>query len=267
MIRPSDAIPKHPISDKRWAVYYDTKLPAEKFKKLDVVVFDRRHYPEFKKLKGKTKVLAYISIGEVYDGIKEHETLKEKGKILDLNSHWNSHIVDITASEWQAMVLGYVGDAAKKGFDGVMLDTLDSPIHWARVNDPKRLERMIDAGAELVRMIHKTHPKMKIMLNRGFEVLPLVGYDIDYILAESILSKTDVSTGQFSLFPPMTYDEVAGQLHRVAAFAPHLQMYTLDYWDQEDAKGLEKIYAIQRANGFIPYVTTPDLRNFTPERD
>ena len=56
---------------RSWAVYYDTQLPATTFKNLDLVVFDRRHYPAFDALKDTTIVLAYISIGEVCDDAPE----------------------------------------------------------------------------------------------------------------------------------------------------------------------------------------------------
>ena len=103
------------------------------------------------------------------------------------------------------------------------------------------------------------------MVNRGFSILPSVSGDIDYILAESIMSHPDVSTGQFVLFPALVTNQVAEQLRRVVALAPQLQVFTLDYWNQDDVKGLERIYASQRTQGFVPYVSTPDLARFTPE--
>jgi hypothetical protein len=40
---------------------------------------------------------------------------------------------------------------------------------------------------------------------------------------------------------------------------------TLDYWNMDDVNGLATIYARHRAEGFVPYVTTPDLTTHTPE--
>jgi uncharacterized protein (TIGR01370 family) len=210
-------------------------------------------------------VLGYVSIGEVYDDAPEMKALKAKGALLPHSDIWSSYIVDITSPEWQPIVLKYVDDVAAQGFDGVMLDTVDSPLYWAQTQAPKRLEAMQDAAVELIHAIHKAHPAMKIMLNRGFSVLPRVAQDIDYALAESIMVNTDVSTGQFELFPASTYIQVAEQLHEAGVIAPHLKVFTLDYWDQDDVKGLATIYSVQRAQGFIPYVTSTDLRTFTPE--
>ncbi len=250
---------------RTWAIYYDHQLPAKTFKNVDLVVFDRRYYPKFDALKGKTIVLAYVSAGEVYDDVPERKLLQQKNLILFQNERWKSHAVDLTALEWQKMVLDQVDDAARKGFDGVMLDTIESPLYWAATKEPARLPAMRQAAADLIHAIRKYRPDMKIMVNRGFDVLPLVANDIDYVLAESILTNTNVSTGQFYLNPPEVYQQVAAQLHTVVALAPQLQVFTLDYWKQDDVKGLETIYAEQRANGFIPYVNTPALNTYTPE--
>jgi hypothetical protein len=40
---------------------------------------------------------------------------------------------------------------------------------------------------------------------------------------------------------------------------PRLKVYTLDYWPPTDAAGVARIYAEQRKNGFIPYVSVKDL--------
>ncbi|MFZ4541216.1 MAG: endo alpha-1,4 polygalactosaminidase [Rickettsiales bacterium] len=250
---------------KHWAVYYNDIRPSKDFKHLDLVVFDRRHHPDIDDLKGNTIVLAYVSIGEVYDDVPERLALEKKNALLSQHDVWRSHAVDISSPAWRKLVLGYVADAADRGFDGVMLDTVDSPLYWAETQAPKRLDAMKEAAVLLIHDIRKAHPKMKIMLNRGFSILPLVSKDINYILAESIMTNTNVSTGQFGLFPTSTYEEVAEQLQRVVARIPQLQVLTLDYWDQEDVNGLERIYASQRASGFVPYVTTPDLTVFTPE--
>ena len=94
-----------------WAAYYDDTLPASAFKSMDLVVFDRRHYPKFDSLKGKTIVLAYVSIGEVYDDVPERKRLEKEKSILNQNDKWGSHVVDITSPLWRKLVMGYVDDA------------------------------------------------------------------------------------------------------------------------------------------------------------
>ncbi len=257
--------PKPPGKLEHWAIYYSNKLPANAFESMDLVVFDRTHYPKFEKLKGKAIVLGYVSGGEINDHLPEKAELDRDNALLYQQDAWKSHAVDLTSPRWHTLVLSYVADAEKKGFDGVMLDTLDGPLYWAKTKAPERYGAMCDAAVDLIREIREAHPKMKLMVNRGFQILPRVARDIDYVLAESILANTDVSTGQSVLFPPHTYGELAGELKNLQTISPSLKIFTLDYWNQEDVNGLERIYTIQRGAGFIPYVTSPSLNDFTPE--
>lgn len=255
-----------PPSEQRWAVYYGDKLPEKTFKGLNLVVFDRRYHPPFKKLqRDNTTVLAYVSAGEVYDDVPEKKALQEEKSLIFQQDHWKSHVVDPTSVRWRGMVMSYVDNAIIKGFDGVMIDTVDSPLDWAAAHAPDRHADMRAATILLIHDIRAQHPNIKIMLNRGLSILPEVASKIDYVLAESILTNTDVSTGQFEVLSPTSYGIVVEKLHHVTSTAPHLQIFTLDYWNQDDVNNLERIYAAQRASGFTPYVTTRDLVHYTPE--
>lgn len=257
--------PKPLPPDFRWAVYYDDDLPAQTFVDLDLVVFDRTHHPKLKPLKNITLMFAYISVGELPNEAPEREAFEKERLLVAENKRWGSQIVDIANPRWKAHVMKQVEDAIAKGFDGVMLDTVDSPLHWAETLAPEQTGFMRRGAIDLVKAIREAHPKLKIMVNRGFEILPAVADQIDFILAESILANPNDSTGQFTLFPPNTYTQAAEQLRDVVALAPRLRIVTLDYWDLDDTTGMERIYAMQRANGFTPYVTSRDLRHFTPE--
>jgi len=246
----------------RWVIYYDNALPAEHFKGYGLVVFDRIYHPDFTILKNKTTLLAYVSAGEIAGDSPDVATLEADKLLLHHNTHWNSHAVDLRAPVWQQMVLAQVADAKARGFDGVMIDTIESPIHMIR---PLEKPDMQAAAANLIRSIRKQFPDMKIMLNRGFDILPLIAGEIDYALAESICAQTELAIGQSTLLPESAYRKSVDMLQQMKRKAPQLKLYTLDYWNMEDAKGVHSIYRQQREAGFIPYVSTPDLRKHTPE--
>jgi hypothetical protein len=42
-------------------------------------------------------------------------------------------------------------------------------------------------------------------------------------------------------------------------------VFTLDYWNPEDAAGIRRIYRTERANGFHPYVATIKLDRIVRE--
>jgi uncharacterized protein (TIGR01370 family) len=256
---------KPPGPVQHWAAYYGSTVPTKEFENLDLVVFDRRYHPKFKKLQPQTMVLAYVSVGEVYDDVPEKAVLEREKLLLFQQEHWKSHGVDITSPRWREMVMGYVDDAVAKGFDGVMLDTIDTPMEWCQKNAPERADAIQAASVLLIEEIRARHPGIKIMLNRGLGLLPEVASKIDYVLAESTLTHVNVSTGQFEVLSPTSYSQVVSSLRRATSSAPHVQILTLDYWDQTDGEGWDRIYATQRASGFVPYVTTPDLVHYTPE--
>lgn len=256
----------HAGNKERWAVYYAKELPASSFKDYDLVVFDRLYYPEdFKSLQPDTVVLAYVSIGEVHGDTDEHKLLDAQKALIGGRTKWNSYPVDITSLTWGQMVTAQVEDALAKGFDGVMFDTMDTALHLADMESPEKGEKAQAAAVNLIASIKKAYPGMKIMLNRGFEILPRVAPALDYALGESMLAETDISSGQSKVFPASTYQSTASRLLQARSANPRIKLYTLDYWNQNDVDGLQKLYAIHRARGFAPYVTTPDLRKHTPE--
>jgi uncharacterized protein (TIGR01370 family) len=251
---------------QHWAVYYNNTLPAADFAGLDLVVFDRRYHPDFAVLQPNTLVLAYVSMGEVYEDVPEKVDLENNNLLLFKNKVWNSHAVDLTSPLWRRMVMEYVDDAIARGFDGVMLDTVDSPLAWARAVSPDRCDTMRAAAVNIINEIRIKYPDKKIMLNHGFSILNEAAPDLDYVLAESILTQKDNFTGQFRWLSAKAYADAVAQLHQIIARTEKLQVLTLDYWNVDDGDGVERIYKQQRAHGFIPYVTTPELTRFTPEK-
>lgn len=256
---------QHASNKERWAVYYAKELPAATFAGYDLVVFDRIYFPDFKELQPDTVVLAYVSIGEVHGDTDEHKLLDAQKALIGSRTKWNSYPVDITSLTWAQIVTAQVEDALAKGFDGVMFDTMDTALHLADMESPEKGEKAQLAAVNLIAAIKKAHPGMKIMLNRGFEILPRVAPALDYALGESMLAETDISSGQSKVFPASTYQSTASRLSQARSVNPRIKLYTLDYWNQNDVDGIQKLYAIHRARGFAPYVTTPDLRKHTPE--
>lgn len=259
--------PKTPKTEK-WVVYYGDTQPAEAFLAYDVVLFDRMYHPPLAPLLEDQDriVLAYVSVGEIH-GFREAEirTLKKEKALLKANKQWGSHIVNLTSATWRSMVMADIQDALDQGFHGVMLDTIDTPLQAAAEQSDELGKANHEAAIQLISDIRQTFPTMAIMLNRGFPILNEVSQQLDFTLAESILSETNVSTGQSKLFPPMTYREMTSKLQDAVRKSPKLRIYTLDYWKPDDVEGIKLLYALHRANGYVPYVTTPDLRTLTPE--
>ncbi len=257
-----------PDAHENWTVYYGHALPAEAFSSFDVVVLDATYDAPVAALKAQGKtVLGYLSLGEAEDYRPYYKKLKEQKLLLEANPEWKGHfIIDIRKPEWGKIVVEeLIPEIVAKGFDGIMFDTIDSPLHLA-IQKKDTYPGMNEAALKLLCDIRKAHPNVKLMLNRGFDVLTQAAPCIDMVLAES--TRTDLQLSG-SKKPKLVSDEdynwYVGKLREAQLAAPNLKVYSLDYWPMTDSKGVARIYAEQRANGFIPYVSTIDLQKVYPE--
>ncbi len=253
--------------DYRWLVYYSDKAPTKAFEDYGLIVFDSQFHPPLRPLldRGKT-LLGYLSLGEVEEYRDYFGGVKAEGILLHESKHWKrSFTIDIRDRRWTKRVIErLMPDILRQGFDGIFLDTLDNPVELQRVH-PKKYPTMTEAAARLVRTIRRHYPSIKIMMNRAYELLPLVEGHIDYVLGESVYADYDFEDKSYRRVPKSLYQK---QVHLLAAAKkrrPDLRVYTLDYWDPEDLKGISGIYKEQRANGFVPYVATFKLDRIIKE--
>lgn len=251
-----------------FAIYYGSGETADKFKPFDLIVLDSANADLLQALKrdGKT-VLAYLSVGEVNSGRDYFRTVKDAGILLKENPNWpGAFQVDIRSPKWERLITDrLIPEILADGFDGIFIDTLDTPLELER-REPKGLAGMKDAAQRIVQGLRSSFPSMKIMLNRAYGIAPAVAPSIDYILGES-------TCGTYN-FKDKRYEPVAKESHQyetellkgLKKANPELQVMTLDYCEDGDPRRVE-IYNAQRANGFIPYVTTIGLDKISPPPD
>ena len=79
------------------------------------------------------------------------------------------------------------------------------------------------------------------------------------MLGESVFTEIDFEKKSYKLADPKVYRQQVEWLQAAKNRQPRLKIFTLDYWPPEDAAGFVRIYAEQRKNGFIPYVSVKDL--------
>lgn len=248
--------------DTRWVAYYGYSEKSESFLPYDVVVFDADKHPSLASLINRDKVLlGYISLGEVEDYRPFFSEMKAKGILLGENPNWKGNFgIDIRHPAWRKMMLEEMIPAIiRAGFNGVMLDTVDSSIALEQ-KDPKKYGGMSKAAVEIIRAIRLHYPRLHIMLNRGFEILPDVAGEIDMLLAETIFTSHDFATKKYDFVQESFYLSIAEMLKKQQALHPRLQIFTLDYWPTKDDAVLTKIVKAQRSHGFIAQVSTINLQ-------
>jgi hypothetical protein len=174
-------------------------------------------------------------------------------------------VVDLRKPEWvEHIVQVLIPKVIAKGFDGVMLDTVESPLELEAEN-PARFGGMTEAAVKTLRTLRARYPDLVIMLNRGFEILPAVARDIDLFLAESLYTDWQPGEKKPRFVPQAEYLHNLKIIKSAMREAPHLKVYTVDYWPETDRRNIKKIYSTMRAEGFIPYVGSIDLQGIEPE--
>jgi hypothetical protein len=162
------------------AFFYGKPVPVGQLGRFDWVVvepdhLDARGLDELQR--AGVQVFAYLSLGEAAP-----EAI-DPGWILGRNAPWGSVIVDPRAAEWRSRILARVDALAARGFHGLFLDTLDSYAMVLRA-DARRAAAV--AMASLIRDISDHHRDVKLLFNRGFELLDDVGGRASAVAAESL---------------------------------------------------------------------------------
>ncbi len=251
-----DAVP-------RWSAYYGSEESWERFKGYGIIVFDGDHHPPVRPLTGHgSDVLAYVSLLEIDPSRSFYPAVKRQRLLLD-QKLVKRPVIDIRNDEWMAYLIEEVIPRyVREGFTGIMFDTADTAA-FLEESDPVKYRGMRQATAKAIRHIRMHYPYLKLMLNRGFDMLDDVYGDVDMVLAESIY--IDSRTASAQPFPASHYQAVMDRLKQARQLNPKLAVLSLDYWDMNDTQGVKAIYKRQRDEGNIPYVSTHDLQKLYEE--
>lgn len=252
---------------ERWVIYYTDKLPASEFAAYDLVVFDSDHHPPIEGLKAQGKtVLGYISFGEAETYRSYYKKIKEKNLFFGTSDLWKGHhYIDVRNPEWTRMLIEeLIPQILAKGFDGIIIDTMDSVVQ-PEIDDPVKYKGMKQAAIQLIKDVRAAFPHMKMMMNRGLEILPDVAADIDYVMAESTYTDWVPNPKKPVRTSPETYRYYVNLIDKAQQISPKLKVYSMEYWDMKDIEGVKQIYRDQRAQGWVPYVSSMDLQHHTPE--
>lgn len=250
-----------------WVVYYSDKAPISAFEPYQLAVLDSRDHPPLRALADRGKILlGYISLGEVERHRSHFDAVQAEGILFDENPNWpGSYFVDVRDRRWASRVIEtLIPNILRKGFHGLFLDTLDNPPELER-RDPDAFKGMTEAAAVLVRAIRLHYPRIKIMMNRGYEILPEVASHIDMVLGESVRGGYDFKTKSYVKVADKDHRWQIDQLLAARKAHPGLGVFTLDYWDPEDREGIAALYREQRSHGVSPYVATIELDRIVPE--
>lgn len=250
-----------------WGIDYGPATAPAVARTFDLLVLEPDHPRPIAPLRGpKSVLLGYISLGEVEKRRPFAAALDQAGALQTPNPNWpDARLVDVRHPAWTALVLDtLIPQILAKGYDGIFLDTLDNAEAMERA-DATGNAGMILAAKLLVKAIRTRFPAIKIMLNRGYALLPEVATDVDLILGEAMASRWNFQERTYERAPESDWDWQANHLRAAKSANPAIVLTTLDYWTVTDPRTIAGLYARERAAEFHPYVATLSLDHLLPE--
>lgn len=240
------------------AVYYGNDVPVEMLNQFDWAVVEAAHVSDeqFEALqKYGTTAFAYVSVGEA-----EHwrgADAAPKQALKARNENWNSQAADLGHSEWGDYIVNErIRPLWQAGYRALFLDTLDSYRLFAK-DDASAAEQQ-KALVALIKRIRSEFPGVKLLLNRGFEILDQVQGEIVGVAAESLYKSWDARTQSYRDVKPDDTQYVLDKLTQVRD-TYDLPAIAIDYVapaDRDEARATAQRIADA---GIVPWVSNGAL--------
>lgn len=239
----------------RTAFYYGARVPSDLIAAYDQVVVEPDHVTNLEAFRaGRAEPVAYLSVGEVARANARSKQIDEAW-VLAENPAWASRVMDLESPGYQAWLLSRFDELWARGYRGFFLDTLDSYRLAAGEQRDAGLRRGL---IQIIRGLARRRPGVRLLLNRGFEVLPELKGVVSGVVAESLFDRWDAATQSYRRVPEADRRWLIGELTRVRD-GLGLPVTVIDYRpDSERPQARETARQIAQL-GFEPWVTNSTL--------
>ncbi len=238
------------------AFYYGAHPPFKALQRFNVAVVDPGHVATPRQhAKGhKHELFAYVALGEVHP-TRAYYRLLPKNCLAGNNEAWGSRVINQACPEWADFFLDTIIEPLwEKGWRGFFLDTLDSYQLFAK-NDAARAQQT-QAMVAILREFKKRYPEARLMLNRGFELLPDIAHLTYAVAAESLFQGYNAEKQSYLPVAETDRAWLLGELKK-AYDLYELPVVVIDYVNPSAADGgqlaRETAEQIQQL-GFVPWV-------------
>lgn len=202
------------------------------------------------------QLYAYASLGEASHDQSYFRDIPAAAKIAR-NSAWKNDVLDQASPAWRAFFLDkVVAPLWQRGFRGLFIDTMDS--YQLAAATPQAKAAQVAGMVETLRQLHERFPGMRIILNRGFEVLPQVHQWVTAVAAESLYQGWNNVTHTYTPVAEADRQWLLTQLNRIKDNY-HLPVVVIDYAAPKHRRQAREIAKKIHAAGFIPWVSDAEL--------
>lgn len=248
-----------PAAPPSVAFHYGDEMPVDSLAQFDWAVVEAGHVDE-RQLAGirrhGTEVFAYVSVGETEHWRGVPETVPEAA-ILGENPAWDSDVVDLTHPAWREYLLEERFEPLwEAGYRGFFLDTLDSYRRF--VNDEAGVREQAAALADIIRTLRERFPGVRLIVNRGFEVLDEVHGEVAAVAVESLYRRWNPGTERYRKVPEETRARLLEHLEK-ARDEYGLTVIAIDYVPPAERDLARETARRIAGHGFTPWVATPAL--------
>jgi hypothetical protein len=237
------------------AFYYGANPPWAELQAFDMVVVDPGHVPDpILPALAHTRVAAYVALGEVQPS-RPYANSIPKPWLRGENRDWGSLLLDQSQPEWPKFVAdNIIGPLWSEGYRTFFLDTLDSYQLFAK--SPQERARQEDGLVAVVNALKLAYPQIKLIFNRGFEILPRTHQHVEAVVAESLFQGYDAGKATYTTVSEPDRRWLLAQFSRVRDEF-HLPVIVIDYvptgqrdLSRETARRITEL-------GFTPWVPHP----------
>lgn len=239
------------------AFYYGAELPVDELRAFDIVVVEPDHGFDPTTYRTSTSELfAYVSLGEVEPKRRYGQDIPQTW-FNGTNTAWGARVVDQTQPEWPVFVVErIVAPLWARGYRGLFLDTLDS--YQLAVDKPETRRLQEQGLAAAIRAVKKAYPELRLIFNRGFEILPDVHREAFAVAVESLYQEWDQAKTQYGEVSQSERDWILGQLKTVTS-QYRLPVIVIDYVPPAQRELARRTAKKIKDLGYIPWVSTPAL--------
>lgn len=245
------------FQNKSAIVYYGKNIEYSKLEAFEYIIVQ----PDYIDVNNKSfelfkdKMYAYVSVCEISPNVKEYSKVEDTW-ILSKNESWGSLVLDIKNKEYQEFLFNeFIEKKISLGFKNFFFDTLDS-YQLVCTSDIQR-ELYKKTLVKFINTFHKRYPDVKLIINRGFELIEEVHSSVNAVLFESYYFGLGDGELGYKKVSKDDQEWLDIQIENIQSYS--IPIIALEYLAQEDMSKASEAIGIIKSKGMIPYVSNRDL--------
>lgn len=247
------------FADTAAAFYYGPDIPWSRLALYDYPVVEPDQADGVPSSVSDQRFYAYVSLGEVLPQRSYFSQIKPEWR-LGKNRNWGSWVLDQSQPELRDIFVDKVfAPLWEAGYRGFFLDTLDS--YQLGVTEDAARQRQREGLAALINAVSERYPDVRFILNRGFELMPMITATVDAIAAESLYQRWLPDKDSYQVVPDTDREWLLQQFLQVQKQFD-VDGIAIDYAPPAEREQARKLARLIANHGLIPWVTNPAIDGF-----